>query len=576
MGSEARSCRGMVSMAMQPSASRGSSAFQTGAGAFVRVDTCFPVDVPRTLDVCITAGQGPEVERRLRARVVLRFRVLSPSRAVVTMNFRPLATTVKFLQYACSVSSGEVDWALVQAAEKRAHGLLAASEDQWFERKSIRIKSRDLAPTLVAFANAEGGTIVIGLSGGVVEEVDGRPDQLNELRQCSIQHTDPPVRASCEEVEIVTEEGLNHLLVIRVAPGERVHRTAKGDCYLRVGDESRRLNFAQERELLYDRGQTQYDGEPAADISFDDLDERLLGQFAKNIGLDDHARALQARSLLTLKGQPTNAAYLLFASRPQDLFPQAVVRVIRYLANDRGSGARLNIAEEGDARFEGPIPTVIHQAQEAVERWVPQRRALNTEGRFAAVPLVPRDAWLEGIVNAVVHRSYSLAGDHIRVEIFPNRIEIESPGRFPGLVNLNSPLKIARFARNPRISRVCADLRITQELGEGIRRMFEEMRHAGLDDPLYRQTSGSVRLVLTTNPRLDPKVAASLPRGSTDVLKLLETSDRQLGTGEVAVALGISRPTAVKRLNALRDVNLVDWHGKSARDPRAYWTAASN
>jgi len=44
--------------------------------------------------------------------------------------------------------------------------------------------------------------------------------------------------------------------------------------------------------------------------------------------------------------------------------------------------------------------------------------------------------------------------------------------------------------------------------------MFEEMRRAGLDDPLYRQTSGSVRLVLTSNPRLDPEVAASLPRGS--------------------------------------------------------------
>ena len=466
-----------------------------------------------------------------------------------------------------------MDRALVGAAEKRVPRLLAASEDQWFERKSIRIKSHDLAPHLASFANAEGGTIVIGLHGGAVEDVDGRPDQVNALRQCSIQHTDPPVRVDCEEVEIVTAEGLNHLLVIRVAPGERVHRTIRGDCYLRVGDESRRLSYTQERELLYDRGQTQYDGEPAAEITLDDLDETLLGQFAESVGLGDPTRALQARSLFTRKGQLTNAAYLLFGLRPQDLFPQASVRVIRYLAKERGSGARLNIAEEGDARFEGPIPMVIHQAQEAVERWVPQRRALNAEGRFAGVPLVPRDAWLEGLVNAVVHRSYSLAGDHIRVEIFPNRIEIESPGRFPGLVNLDSPLNIARFARNPRVARACADLRITQELGEGIRRMFEEMRRAGLDDPLYRQTSGSVRLVLTSNPRLDPKVAASLPRGSIDVLRLLEVSDRQLGTGDVAGALGISRPTAVKRLNALRDARLVDWHGKSARDPRAYWTA---
>jgi ATP-dependent DNA helicase RecG len=100
------------------------------------------------------------------------------------------------------------------------------------------------------------------------------------------------------------------------------------------------------------------------------------------------------------------------------------------------------------------------------------------------------------------------------------------------------------------------------------------MRLAGLEDPLYRQTSGSVRLILTSTARLDPVVAAALPRGSTDVLRLLQFTDRQLGTGDVAEMLHISRPTAVKRLAALRDAKLVDWHGKGQNDPRAYWTAA--
>lgn len=218
---------------------------------------------------------------------------------------------------------------------------------------------------------------------------------------------------------------------------------------------------------------------------------------------------------------------------------------------------------------------MIRDAQAVIERWVPQRRALNEEGRFAGVPLVPRDAWLEGLVNAVVHRSYSLAGDHVRVEIFPDRIEIESPGRFPGLVDVENPLRISRFARNPRVARVCADLKITQELGEGIRRMFEEMGQAGLDDPHYRQSSGSVHLTLTSNPRLDPKLAASLPRGSLDVLKLLAGTERQLSTGDIAEALGISRPTAVRWLNALRQAALIEWHGKAAKDPRAFWTAGS-
>ena len=57
------------------------------------------------------------------------------------------------------------------------------------------------------------------------------------------------------------------------------------------------------------------------------------------------------------------------------------------------------------------------------------------------------------MVNAVVRRSYSMAGDHIRVSIFPHRIEVFSSGRFPGPGDPSRPLEIARYARNPRIAR---------------------------------------------------------------------------------------------------------------------------
>ncbi|MBN8971626.1 MAG: helix-turn-helix domain-containing protein, partial [Rhizobiales bacterium] len=206
-----------------------------------------------------------------------------------------------------------------------------------------------------------------------------------------------------------------------------------------------------------------------------------------------------------------------------------------------------------------------------IEQLVPKRRALRSSGLFEDEPIVPRDAWLEGVVNAVIHRSYSLGGDHIRVEIFPDRIEIESPGRFPGLADPRRPLEIGRFARNPRIARVCADLRIGQELGEGIRRIFDEMRRVGLTDPVYRQTQSSVRLTLAAISRLDPALAARLPARSQEVLDLLRATAGELGTGEIAEALGMSRPTAMNRLKALQEEGLVLWVGKSSRDPRAVW-----
>lgn len=469
-----------------------------------------------------------------------------------------------------------VESALGRPPVDRGVALSMLPESQWFDRKSILIKPKDLARHLIAFANAEGGSLVLGIQDHVVQGVERYQKQVNAIRQTPIDFTQPPVRASFAEVDCVRADGVpDRLLVIRIRPGERVHESVDGECYLRVGDESRRLTFDQRRELEYDRGQSQYDGMSLSAVVPEQLDTARVLSYGREIGIDmDVRRVLAARSLLTLDGQLTNAAYLLFDAHPQNLFPQAYVRVLRFLSAERRTGARQELEEGADVRVEGPIPEVIERAQEVIERLVPTRRALGSSGRFEATPIVPRDAWLEGLVNAVIHRSYSLAGDHIRVEIYPNRVEIESPGRFPGLADATNPLTIGRFARNPRIARVCADLRFGQELGEGIHRIFEEMRRTGLTDPKYRQTSGSVRLILSSAPRLDPRLAALLPRGSQDVLDLLRSAGSPIGTGEIAAALGLSRPVVIRRLRALEQAGLVRWTGKSQKDPRAAWTVS--
>ncbi len=460
---------------------------------------------------------------------------------------------------------------------ERGTRIARAGEDQWFERKGARISGQTLAQAFVAFANAEGGAIVVGAHGGVVEGMNAQGvKRINELRQASIDHTSPPVRATCTEVECVNSEGVpDTLLVFRIEPGERVHEMKNGDTYLRVGDESRKLNFTQRQELEFDKGQSQYDGMAIAGYTVADLEGALLDNYREATGAESTKGILHARSLLTRDGAVTNAGYLLFAAHPQQEFPEAYIRVLRYLSTERGTGSSLNLEEGGDIKIEGPIPIAIEHAAGVIEQLAPKRRALDATGHFRGTDLVPKDAWLEGLVNAVIHRSYSLAGDHIRVEIFPDRIEIESPGRFPGLVDPSKPLEISRFARNPRIARVCADLRIGQELGEGIKRIFAEMRKVGLTDPVYRQGTGSVRLRLEAIPRLPPEVADRLPKGSQAVLDLLRGARTPMGTGEVAEALRMSRPTATSRLQALRDAGLIEWMGKSQNDPRAAWVIAS-
>lgn len=461
---------------------------------------------------------------------------------------------------------GDVDRVLAQPARQAVEQLLTLPESQWFERKSGRISARDLAVPLVAMANAEGGYVVVGLHSGVAEGI--QEARLNALRQTAHDFTSPPVR--CVATELTTEDDLV-VLVLRVQPGDQVHETTKGDVYLRVGDESRRLGYAQRRELEYDRGSATFDGTPVEAVRAD-LDADQVAAYQHSIGAASAEGMLAARDLLTRDGRLTVAGWLLFSARPQSIFPSAVVRVLSYADSDRGTGAAMTLYDGGDLRCEGSIPDQIDRASEVIEGWIPKVQALAPSGRFEPRPIIPRDVWLEGLVNAVLHRSYSMAGDHVRVEIFPNRIEIENPGRFPGLADPSQPLSISRYARNPRIVRVCSDLGIARELGEGIKRIFGAMRALGLADPIYTQTSGSVRLVLSSADALPEDVRQSLSQSARRVLDVLRLEGRPLSTGQVVELTGISRPTVLGHLQTLRELGLVTWDGQSPKDPRASWS----
>ncbi len=460
-----------------------------------------------------------------------------------------------------------VEKALDGSPPEVGRDLLALPEDQWLERKSVRIAPRELANALIGFANADGGLVVVGLHGEIIEGTEANPTRRNAQMQANIDFCTPPVRAKYRLVDCIdSNEKPNKLIVIEVESSEVVHANQKDEVFLRVGDENRRLSFAQRQELLYDKGQASYEARALAEVGFNRLDRDLLGEYAQAVSASDPMRLLQARGLAT-ESELTIAGCLLFADSPQAFLPEAFIRVIRYRGQERGTGARQQLIE--DVRIEGPIPQQLLEARDHIKRLQPVRRALLSSGKFGDVPLVPEDAWLEAIVNAAVHRSYSAAGDHIRAEIFDDRIEISSPGRFPGLVDLSEPLTTTRFARNPRIARVCADLNYGQELGEGIRRMFEEMRQAGLTDPIYRQTSGSVELKLLAEP-VDRRLEARLQGNARAIMAALREADR-LSTGEIVETLGVSRPVAQRELASLREAEIVEWIGKSPRDPRAYW-----
>jgi ATP-dependent DNA helicase RecG len=354
-----------------------------------------------------------------------------------------------------------------------------------------------------------------------------------------------------------------------VESSERVHTSASGDTFLRVGDENRKLGLLESQELRYDKGESTFDGRPA-EAGLDDLQDALVARFVASVrGSGSPPAVLRARGLVTMHAEqprPTVAGVLVLGSTPQLELPEAFIRLLRYSGSSRETGARTNIV--ADQRIEGPLPTQIDRARELLRTWLPEAIRLQSQGRFERSTLIPEFAWLEAIVNGVTHRSYSIGGDHVRVELFDDRLEVESPGRLPGLVRLEN-IRSTRFARNPRVARALSDLGYTRELGEGVNRMFEEMSRVGLPDPVYAQGPASVRVILLADP-LAARILDRLPAGSERFVEHLSRAGR-VTTTEAVELLHASRPTVLRYLHDLAERGLIEHTGTSLKDPRGYW-----
>lgn len=455
--------------------------------------------------------------------------------------------------------------------DDRIEALRTGPEDQWFERTSPRTSARHLADLLIGFANADGGLIAIGIHDGAIEGVIGVTAKVNEWRQAAVDFTRPPVRHRFELLPCVNTVGaIDEIAVVEVEASEHPHQNVKGETYLRVGDENRRLGLFEARELEYDKGASVYDGTAVPGSTPGDLDGRLVDRYLGRVRAGSRAEeALESRGLLVRRRralEPTVAGILVLGVDPQRFFPQATLRLVRYAGSYRETGARANVVR--DERLGGSIASQIDAARRRLRRWIPDAIRLEASGRFQLGTVIPEFAWLEAVVNALTHRSYTIGGDHVRVELFDDRLEVESPGRLPGLVRIDN-IRSTRFARNPRIARSLADLGYGRELGEGVDRMFEEMERAGLPDPIYGQGPASVNVVFLADP-LAGRLMEALPPGSERFVEFISRMGR-ITTSQALVLLGQSRPTALGHLRRLADLGLVEHAGSSPKDPRGHW-----
>lgn len=176
--------------------------------------------------------------------------------------------------------------------------LLTRREDQWLERKSFRVTASDLANSLLGFANADGGRIVVGVRDRKIEGVDADARHLNALLQASLDFCEPPVRHEANFLDCVSADNqAERLLLLDITASARIHRNKKGVCYLRRGDENRQLRAGEERELAIDKSEMVYDQTPVPHLIREDLDELALHNYAQRMKVSSLEGLLHSRAL---------------------------------------------------------------------------------------------------------------------------------------------------------------------------------------------------------------------------------------------------------------------------------------
>lgn len=441
----------------------------------------------------------------------------------------------------------EVPLALISPDElyQNAEAFIARlKEDRRFERKSPRTNPRSLGEYFSMWANTqpEGGLIAVGIEdeGRIAGCKSLSQSELNEREQAGKIYCQD-ARASSKLVPATNQNGeADFILLIRVhyRPDKLVY-DSQGHAWVRIGDQKHELTKEECRELEIDKGQIDCEQEPVPEMRYpEEFDTERVSLFAKTFRKSRNLSYEQSdEQLLALRhlgkfedGRliPNVACVLLFARDPSGRFPGCRIRFRRFEGIAEQTGTDYNAVK--DYWAEGNIPSIIERTAQILESQIREFSKLGPDGHFYAAPEYPHDAWFEALVNACVHRSYGMRNMHTTVEMFYDRLLIESPGAFPPFVTPEN-IYDTQHARNPKLMDAMFYLGFVKFANEGTKRMRDQMLASNLPIPLFQQkeVAGgySVRVTLRNNykhrePWIDSDVSAILGESVSKSLSLEE------------------------------------------------------
>ncbi|MCY4506688.1 MAG: putative DNA binding domain-containing protein [Acidobacteria bacterium] len=373
---------------------------------------------------------------------------------------------------------------------------LQLGEDSRWEFKQVQFAGSrptspardDLADEMIAFANANGGLLLLGVTDDGLLQGMSREQMAalgNLMVETATDSIEPALRIDVHNRELDGKA----FVVVEVPRGDSLHERG-GRSWIRVGASKRRLTGDERMRLAQRRAQARYlwfDRQAVPNTGFETLSERLWGPLLSVAGAADPIRGLENMRLLARDEagvlRASVAGVLLCATMPQEWLPYAVVTATHYRGRDRAS-------EQLDAQeIDGPLPSQIADGMKFVARNM--RVAARKSPARENLAQYSTSAVFEALVNAVAHRDYSMSSRRIRLSMFANRLEIDTPGQLPNGMTIES-MDTSQATRNEVIASVFGRVPVGDVPGSAHRAFLMERRGDGVAIILKktRETAG--------------------------------------------------------------------------------------
>lgn len=236
---------------------------------------------------------------------------------------------------------------------------------------------------------------------------------------------------------------------------------------------------------------------------------------------------------ITSDGVPTLAGLMVFSKYPQGYFPQLCIAAVSLPGTEMGAVGDDDERFIDNKRITGAIPDMLEDAVEFVRKNSRIKTIIDDNGRRADKPEYPVKAVREAILNALVHRDYSIHTENVpvRIEMYRDRMEIINSGGLYGKISIDALGKVRPETRNAALANMLELLNITENRYSGIPTMRNEFAKAGLPAPIFSAVHGEFKVIMKNGLYSDEEPAdesvvefCSTPRTRAEIVDFIGKS----------------------------------------------------